>query len=221
MKKQILTLSTALLVCASIVLTGCKKDEEAPVITLNGNAEDKSALNADYSDPGAKAVDNEDGDLTSSITSDASTAVVKTSAETYTVTYKCTDKAGNEGTATRQVNVVIGQDNMVGTYDVTDKVGSGSPFLYQDGVTKSATANRIIVSKFAYYTNGGVYFDISGTNGTTLTIPDQTVVCGLPSATRTFSGSGTISKDGKIMTLNYTEVTNGTTVTGVETYTKK
>ncbi len=58
-----------------------------------------------------------------------------------------------------------------------------------------------------------------GTNGTTVTIPSQTVTAN--GATRQFSGDGTISKDGKTITVNYTEVTNGTTTTGVGTYTKQ
>jgi hypothetical protein len=221
MKKQILSIASIALVAGALVMSGCKKDDTtAPTISLVGNSTVDVDFKGTYTDDGATANDDNDGDLTSKVV--VSNPVVTTSAETYTVTYNVSDEAGNAAAeVTRTVNVVIKGANMAGTYSVKDDV-SGSVSTYGDAVTVSgADPNKIIVAKFANYTNGQVYMMISGTNGTTVTIPNQTVSCGLPPnvANRQFSGTGTIAKDGKTMTLNYTEVTNGSTATGVETYT--
>lgn len=221
MKKQILSIASIALVAGALVMSGCKKDDiTAPEITLVGDATVDVDFKGTYTDGGATANDDRDGDLTTKVV--VSNPVVTTSAETYTVTYNVSDEAGNAASeATRTVNVVIKGANMAGTYSVKDDVG-GTIATYPETITVSgADANKIIVAKFANYTNGQVNMTISGTNGTTVTIPNQTVSCGLPPnvASRQFSGSGTIAKDGKTMTLNYTEVTGGTTVTGIETYT--
>jgi hypothetical protein len=218
--KKLLIPALTLFTAGSVLLVSCSKDESAPVITLKGNTTASVDFKGTYTDDGATATDDKDGDLTSSIV--VTNPVMTNSAETYTIKYNVSDKAGNAATeVTRTVNVVIKGANMVGTYSVTDKVDT-TTYPYQDNITASSTdPNKILVSKFAYYTNGGVYFIISGTNGTTVTIPQQTVVCGSPAASRTFTGSGTITKDGTKITLNYTEVTNGSSTTGVETYTKQ
>ncbi|MFC2110999.1 hypothetical protein ACFLQ5_00955 [Bacteroidota bacterium] len=90
-------------------------------------------------------------------------------------------------------------------------------YNYTDAISASNTVNnRIYVSKFANYTGGSVYFEVNGAN---VIIPSQTVNCGNPAANRTFIGNGSIN--GAVMTLNYTETTNGTAVTGVEIYKKQ
>ena len=78
-------------------------DEEAPVITLNGNSTINLLVGETYIEQGATAVDDADGDLTSSIviTSNVNTAV----RGTYYVTYTVVDSSGNESNATRTVVV--------------------------------------------------------------------------------------------------------------------
>ena len=222
MKKQILSIASIALVAGALVMSGCKKDDiTAPEITLVGDATVDVDFKGTYTDGGATANDDRDGDLTTKVV--VSNPVATTSAETYTVTYNVSDEAGNAASeATRTVNVVIKGAHVAGTYSVLDHVPTNNPvdFTYPDNVTVSgADANKIIVSKFAAYVNGQVNMTISGTNGTVVTIPNQTVTCGNPAASRAFSGTGTISKDARIITINYTEVTNGTTTTGTETYT--
>jgi hypothetical protein len=74
---------------------------EAPVITLLGESEVSLELGSTYTDAGATAVDNIDGDITSNICS-SSTVDVNT-VGTYTVTYNVSDAAGNAATqVTRQ-----------------------------------------------------------------------------------------------------------------------
>lgn len=192
------------------------EDSKAPAITLTGDQNMTIALNSTFTDPGATALDEEDGDLTSQITVTGTVNV--NLAGTYTLTYTVSDAAGNTGTKTRTVVVANDKAGWSGSYSVSDVVGSGTPSNYNDNITASTTVNnRVWVTKFAYYTNGAVYFDF--TSATNVTIPMQTVTCGNPSADRTFSGNGTANTN--TITLNYTEATNGTSVTGVETYTKQ
>ncbi len=80
-------------------------DTEAPVITLIGDNPLEIKLGSTYSEPGATATDNNDGDISSNIVikSNVDTSTVGT----YTVTYDVIDTAGNQATTvTRQVNVV-------------------------------------------------------------------------------------------------------------------
>ena len=79
-------------------------DVEPPVITLNGNAAVSIESGTAYSDAGATAADNIDGDISSDIrvTNNVNTAVVGS----YTVSYAVTDFAGNAAaTVTRTVSV--------------------------------------------------------------------------------------------------------------------
>jgi hypothetical protein len=75
-----------------------------PVITLNGSATEEIREGNKYTDPGATAMDNKDGNLTSAIkvTGSVDTSIVGENILTYAVV----DKAGNEASKTRVVNVV-------------------------------------------------------------------------------------------------------------------
>ena len=81
-------------------------DTEAPVITLNGAATINLNVGDTYTEQGATATDNIDGDLTSSIVIGGD--VVNTSiAGTYIVTYNVSDSSGNAATqVSRTVNVI-------------------------------------------------------------------------------------------------------------------
>lgn len=76
-------------------------DNEAPVITLNGNSEVTLNQYETYTDAGATATDNYDGNVNVTTSNDVNTAV----AGNYTVTYTATDKAGNTAIKTRLVTV--------------------------------------------------------------------------------------------------------------------
>ena len=81
-------------------------DTTAPVVSLNGSAAMNVEEGAAWSDPGASASDEIDGDLTGAI---AVEGVVDTSTPgLYTLTYGATDAAGNTGSASRAVVVVVG-----------------------------------------------------------------------------------------------------------------
>jgi len=81
-------------------------DDVAPEITLLGTDPYEVSSNTTYTDPGATASDNADGDITANIIVGGDT--VNTSLQgTYNVTYDVSDEAGNAATQqTRAVNVV-------------------------------------------------------------------------------------------------------------------
>jgi hypothetical protein len=78
-------------------------DDTPPDITVQGSNPVTVEAGTAYTDAGATATDNVDGDVTGQITTDnpVDTGVPGT----YTVTYDVTDAGGNTATATRTVNV--------------------------------------------------------------------------------------------------------------------
>lgn len=134
---------------------------------------------------------------------------------TYAVTLSASNAAG-EQSITKNIIVTNQAAALAGVYDVTDVI-TGQTFNYTNTFTVSTTVNnRIMTDKFGDYAGGAVYFEINGSN---VTLPSQTVNCGIPSANRTFSGSGT--RNGNTITLNYVETTNGTSANGTATYVKQ
>ena len=81
----------------------CKADSVLPIITLNGSSTIVLKVGEAYTELGATAKDDIDGDISSKI---ITTGTVNTSvAGTYTITYTVSDNAGNVSTATRTIKV--------------------------------------------------------------------------------------------------------------------
>jgi prepilin-type N-terminal cleavage/methylation domain-containing protein len=82
----------------------CGSDKVKPVIIINGNSSITINLNSTYTDAGATASDDMDGDITSKIVTSGS---VNTAVEgTYTITYTVSDISGNMVSSTRTVEVL-------------------------------------------------------------------------------------------------------------------
>jgi hypothetical protein len=114
-------------------------DAGAPVISLIGDADVSHAQGKPYTDAGATATDDVDGDITSSITT--SGTVTTGTAGTYTITYSVSDSAGNAATQVTRTVTVEG--------DATDTDGDGTPDSADadddgDGVADSADAFPLI-----------------------------------------------------------------------------
>ncbi len=87
-------------------------DTVPPVITLLGDNPQVITTGTAYTELGATATDNVDGDITASIVIDAS-AVDTSTPGSYTVTYNVMDAAGNAATeVTRTVNIVVPPDTV-------------------------------------------------------------------------------------------------------------
>lgn len=87
---------------------GILKDEEKPVITLNGESSVFVPLNGVYEEKNASAYDNCDGDLTVNITLEGT--VDTTKAGDYMLTYKVLDSNNNEASVVRHVYVYQSSD---------------------------------------------------------------------------------------------------------------
>jgi hypothetical protein len=78
-------------------------DTIKPIITLSGNNPDTVMQNKSYTDPGATATDNVDGNITNKITKLSTLDTSKIG--TYIITYSVSDLAGNKATQVRTVIV--------------------------------------------------------------------------------------------------------------------
>ena len=83
-------------------------DVGAPIITLLGDTTINIALGGTFTDPGATATDDEDGDITANIVVGGDVVDVNT-AGTYIITYNVSDAAGNAATQ-RTRTVIVASD---------------------------------------------------------------------------------------------------------------
>src|SRR5436190_15404215 len=118
MKKNILLTGVLALTLSVLFFNGCKKDDTLPPdVTLSGASSVTVSLNSSaYVDAGATAHDDEDGDITPTMSGSVNVNLVGT----YTITWTATDAAGNSGTASRTVIVKNDAENFAGTYAVHD-----------------------------------------------------------------------------------------------------
>ncbi|WP_299159801.1 reprolysin-like metallopeptidase [uncultured Tenacibaculum sp.] len=110
----------------TVTIAGAGADTVAPVLTLLGNSVENINVGGAYTDAGATANDNVDGDITSNIVVTGS--VNANTQGTYTLTYNVSDAAGNAATpVTRTVNVnavVAGCTGGIGSYPYAESFDS-------------------------------------------------------------------------------------------------
>jgi hypothetical protein len=111
-------------------------DITPPVITLIGGASIGVVTGGTFTDPGATAIDNVDGDITSSIIVGGDAVNVNTNG-TYVITYTATDAAGNSTTVSRTVTVSAtgGAGNLAANGDFEN--GATGWVLFQNGGSAS------------------------------------------------------------------------------------
>lgn len=148
MKKQILSIVLVALAAASATLiSSCGKDDTAPIITLIGDNPTVISLNiGTYTELGATASDDEDGDVTANIS--ISGTVNKDLAGSYTITYTVSDQEGNEATETREVIVKNDADYLTGSFHTVE----GSQQWDQTISSSTTENNKIKFSYFAFFT---------------------------------------------------------------------
>ena len=184
-----------MLIVAIALISACKKNKTAPVITVTGDNPVSIVLGSTYTDAGATAVNGDES--AAEVTTDASS--INTSLlGSYTVTYSSTNEYGTTN-ATRTVNVVLDQASWIGDYDVVDDCGTAASLQDVQTFAAGATTNDIIISNVVDLVGGDLNATISGT---TLTIPQQDI--DLSVGTLTISGTGTMNNDGTAITLSYT-----------------
>jgi len=113
----------------TIIETSTIPDTTSPVITLTGSNPQIVEQGNVYTEFGATAFDNINGNLTSLITINSS-AVNTLLLGTYPVNYSVSDNAGNIGTATRWVNVVDTTAPLIDTIS-DDSITENKNYEYQ------------------------------------------------------------------------------------------
>jgi hypothetical protein len=210
--------------CLSLLLGlgACRRaDVTPPEITLNGG-DITLLLGSVYTDAGATASDDRDGDLTGFM--EVVNEVNTTRTGTYHVTYTVSDFAGNEAIAYRLVVVRNQADSLNGTYSVKDSVwGSGTSTVYTDQISTSTLINnRLITNRFGNLINATVYIDLISSNSQA-TIPSQTVTCGSPATSKTFStpANGSVGGNPLVIQFDYQVVEGTATTMARATYTRQ
>jgi Domain of unknown function (DUF5011) len=205
MKKQLIAIASVAMIAGVFTLTSCsKEDTTAPTITITGGNTVAHVLNAPFTAPTATATDDEDGDLTTSITMSGTVNENLASTNVYVLEYTVSDAAGN--TATETVNVTVSNSAAAfnGSYNVLDTIPAVPLYFnYPQTVTPSTTVNgRVHFNKFADYVNNTtIYATISGT---IVSLPAQTTgQIGTNNHIHDFIGTGSTS--GTTIIINYTD----------------
>lgn len=202
-------------ILATVLFTQCtEEDLSSPVIELLGTDPTFLPLGDAYAEPGASAVDPEDGDI-QVINIDGT--VVTDTVGTYTLLYSATDMAGNTGSATRTVNVFAENSDYAGTYDVEEICSDGMTYNFTVTITASATdANKVLVDNFGDYAEI-VEMDLSGDTNGTIAVNDN-----VGGADFIGDGTLTVGSTGQFdFTVNYTADDGTTALTCDATFIKQ
>ena len=155
----------------SVVRTINVVDVSAPVITILGSNPVNLNVGSVYSDAGATALDDVDGNVTSSI---ITTGTVNANlVGTYTITYEVSDNVGNQAVSTRTVNVI---DNVLPTVAFAPNGNSTSAKTRNTAVTVSDNVSVNTSSlKYQWTTSTSApleaTFSTTFTNGGTISTP--------------------------------------------------
>ena len=135
----------------------CPSDDTTPpVITLNGSSTIQLNVGDSWTDPGATATDDVDGDLTSSIA--VSGSVDASTVGTYTLTYTVADAASNTASTTR--TVIVNPAPLVYFENGTCKCPNATP-----GETKSISLDGINMTTITVVDNSTIAAEIANGNG--------------------------------------------------------
>jgi hypothetical protein len=140
-----------------------KADTVKPVITLNGSASMSIVEGSTFTDPGATATDDRDGNITSRIV--VSGSVISGTVGTYTVSYNVRDAAGNFApTLTRTVTVTQKPDTVKPVITLNGSaavsIAQGSAFS-DPGATATDDRDGNLTSKIVV--SGNVNTGLAGT----------------------------------------------------------
>lgn len=193
MKKSPIFALSALALCLSLVWTGCQKEDTlTPVITILGDNPASVEMGATYNDAGATATDDVDGDLTSQIVT--SNPVDTDRSGTYTVTYAVQDAAGNAAGANRTVTVAPNRNSYLGSYSTVEDCQSPYGLSSTPTITAGPADNEIVLAPY-YFNGGSITMIVDGSNVTIAANQNPGPIGD------NASGSGTLSSDGKVITM--------------------
>jgi len=186
---------SVLFVLLLFAFVGCKKDKNPPTITINGSNPASVNVGGSYTDAGATAV-NPDGSE-AIVTADISSVNTAT-AGAFCVSYSAENEYGI-AEAGRIVNVVIGQGNYIGTYDLASDCSTTEfPLNAAQEAVALSTADSLQFDNFFNLVGGTAVATI---NGSTITFPNQTI--GTFGGDIVFDGTGTMNGTGTEMTVTF------------------
>lgn len=185
-----------------VLASSCKKeeldivpDDVLPVITLIGDADITVPLYGAYTELGATAVDDVDGNISQliAILGNVNTDIVGD----YTLEYSVCDAANNKSSVNRTVHVVFTADNYVGSFDMTSNCTGLYGLNTACDVTVDEPNSALTFVAFIDYGVGTA--DLLGTfSSQDITIPSQNYTL------FDVAGSGTLSNDANIIVLDLT-----------------
>lgn len=206
MKQVTILLSSVIAIL--MVFSACEIDDlEKPVIDLYGGDMEIVLNDPDgYIEPGYYAEDNRDGDVTSQVIVHGTVDVSKIG--TYTLTYSVSDKAGNQASATRIVDVIVDQDTYIGSWSAAEAIYDTLGVVIEPTVTYTATVAasgtnpmKVLISNFGGLTTNftaTVEFDKFGN----FTIPKQPLTGSQYPGE--LEGAGITEEDGMSIDWDYT-----------------
>jgi len=180
-------------------------DEGTPVITLLGDATINIMVGDPFTDPGATATDDVDGDITANIVV-AGDAVDVNTENTYTITYNVSDTYGNAAAELTRT-VIVAADAVAPeitlTGGTTINITIGDAFndpgaTATDDVDGDITANIVVAGDAVDVNTAATYtitYNVSDAAGNAATEVTRTVVVGaIPSAEGVYfySTAGTV-----------------------------
>ena len=157
-----------------VLNVGCKKtnDTTPPIILLKGLNPLILNLNVAYTEPGAIANDNVDGDISSQIVITGAANVNSNLKGIYYVTYTVKDAAGNLSTTKRQVIVGNIADSLAGNYNVLDTCFGAGPGNFTSWIKVSDTINGLM-KIFNFIIPGDSVIANLASNDSTITFPSS------------------------------------------------
>lgn len=199
-----------------LIISSCKKkDTESPIVTLKGDPFITVSLNSVFVDPGADAVDNNDGainvDIVGTVNSDF--------AGTYEITYYAVDAAGNSAFASRTVIVSNDANIYKGNYNEKCFTDADTTDFISTVVVSTILNKRIWIAGFADFQNATVFADITHD---TIIFPEQSSQAGSPAIIHKYGGTGLIKNfsDTTVFEIYYTDSVSGNITNGFLVYKK-
>ncbi len=206
------TLISTIVVLTILTLSSCKKDETNPVLSLKGDNPIYLNLGEAYTELGATATDDKDGDISSKI--EISHSINPLLVNEYIVNYTVSDKAGNKSTIKRTVNVKA--NLLSGNYQSVSETKN-----YSVEAIGTSTFNRITFKNFGNYGNNNIFY--SKIYGDSIAIDTKTISIGSYNH-RIFDARGYYSKSNqtfKIDSVRYSETITPAGSTTGETFIRR